>query len=464
MRARCLFVVSLVVWSGIDRQAVAEPELDLSGLWRTAGYNLVLEVTGDDYAVYEITSHSAMQVRTGKTARIEAELGSIRTGASADKRELLAQYCVAPIVLERIDRLPDVPLIAPDEADPVKRFDILWQTFQENYAFFELRGVDWAAEREKWRPRVKPTTSEGELFRICAAMLAALGDNHVWLDADGFDYEPYRKPPEATQFRTWRTEYERQRPDVPLIEYLGKQYDNYRSTSRRLLADQLTGKLTLAANNRLAWGMLPGNVGYLEVRGMAGFTGKRDAPRAQFAALATALDRAISELADARAMIVDVRFNGGGWDDASLLIASRFADRRRAAFSKHAVAGDGFTPRHVVHVEPAGPRQFTRPVVLLTSPMTASAAEIFTFCMRELPHVTQAGAATMGIHSDTLERHLPGGWTVYLSNEVYRAADGAVYEKTGIPPQHTIEMFTPADFRDERDQVVAAALELLNGP
>ncbi len=178
--------------------------------------------------------------------------------------------------------------------------------------------------------------------------------------------------------------------------------------------------------------------------------------------LDAALDRAMRDLAGARAMIVDVRFNGGGWDPAAVRIANRFADHRRAAFTKKARTAEGFTPPFTVYVEPAGSQQFTQPVILLTSPMTASAAEIFVFCMNVLPHVKQAGLPTMGIHSDQLVRHLPNGWRFSLSNEVYQTVDGKVYEKVGIPPVVPIPMFTADDFSGGTDSVIDRAIELLS--
>ncbi|PFG52567.1 MULTISPECIES: hypothetical protein [unclassified Marinobacter] len=43
------------------------------------------------------------------------------------------------------------------------------------------------------------------------------------------------------------------------------------------------------------------------------------------------------------------------------------------------------------------------------------------------------GEPTQGILSDTLERHLPNGWHLTLSNEIYRAYDGQLYEDVSIP-------------------------------
>jgi C-terminal processing protease CtpA/Prc len=85
-------------------------------------------------------------------------------------------------------------------------------------------------------------------------------------------------------------------------------------------------------------------------------------------------------------------------------------------------------------------------VYLLTALRTASAGEIFTLCMRTLPHVTLVGEATMGILSDNLKKHLPNGWTCSISNEFYRTPDGVLYEGPGIPADVEVPVFDEHDF------------------
>ena len=48
--------------------------------------------------------------------------------------------------------------------------------------------------------------------------------------------------------------------------------------------------------------------------------------------------------------------------------------------------------------------------------------------------MTRIGESTQGILSDMMQRHLPNGWKINLSNELYEAADGVLYEDCGIPP------------------------------
>jgi carboxyl-terminal processing protease len=76
----------------------------------------------------------------------------------------------------------------------------------------------------------------------------------------------------------------------------------------------------------------------------------------------------------------------------------------------------------------------------VTSDMTVSAGEVLTLALRALPQVTHAGEATRGAFSDVLEKTLPNGWIVELSNEVYTDNQGIVWEGRGITPEHAFSV------------------------
>ncbi len=84
------------------------------------------------------------------------------------------------------------------------------------------------------------------------------------------------------------------------------------------------------------------------------------------------------------------------------------------------------------------PSQGTRnegPVYVMTSNITVSAGEILTTSPRALPNVTHVGEPTRGALSDVLDRTLPNGWELSLSNEVYLDSNGAAWEGRGIQPE-----------------------------
>ena len=66
---------------------------------------------------------------------------------------------------------------------------------------------------------------------------------------------------------------------------------------------------------------------------------------------------------------------------------------------------------------------------LLTSSITASAAESFVLALSSLPNIIRIGQPTMGILSDQFARKLPNGWWVMLSNELRLSSEGKSYEK-----------------------------------
>jgi C-terminal processing protease CtpA/Prc len=74
------------------------------------------------------------------------------------------------------------------------------------------------------------------------------------------------------------------------------------------------------------------------------------------------------------------------------------------------------------------------------------------------------GRRTFGVFSDTLYRHLPNGWEFTLSNEIYRAPDGASYEGVGIPPQvASTAPFPPRSLDDRFGADIRAARDLILG-
>src|SRR5688572_13151091 len=77
--------------------------------------------------------------------------------------------------------------IEPPAKDPEAIFKNLWTTFQEEYAPFSERNVDWQAEYNTYRPMVDANTTDAELFDIISQILGTLDDGHVTLTAPNRD-------------------------------------------------------------------------------------------------------------------------------------------------------------------------------------------------------------------------------------------------------------------------------------
>jgi carboxyl-terminal processing protease len=172
-----------------------------------------------------------------------------------------------------------------------------------------------------------------------------------------------------------------------------------------------------------------------------------------------AMKEVMADLSSAEAIIVDVRFNQGGYDTIGYEIASFFNDEARVVSQKRARDGDRLTPLQDISI--GGQEEaFLGPVYLLTSRNTVSAAETFSLAMRELPNVTLVGTRTYGSLSDSLGRLLPNGWLVSLSNEIYQSPDGEIFESEGVPPDELIEYDETETVRSNLDRVLSKAVEL----
>ena len=63
--------------------------------------------------------------------------------------------------------------------DPLYNFESVWNTFNENYAYFKERNIDWGKIEKKYRSKILNNTSELDLFVIIRDMLNELNDGHV---------------------------------------------------------------------------------------------------------------------------------------------------------------------------------------------------------------------------------------------------------------------------------------------
>ena len=93
---------------------------------------------------------------------------------------------------------------------------------------------------------------------------------------------------------------------------------------------------------------------------------------------------------------------------------------------------DDFRPPKYFYAEPDGPRQFTKPIILLIHRYSVSAADNFAMAMRTLPHVTLVGEATSGCQADQHGAQLPNGWNFSVSYTLFVDQDGFCWEGIGI--------------------------------
>lgn len=430
-----------------------EEALPIDGVWRTRGYGRILFISPDGFENYDTTTISCIQISQGTRSDFDQVFDRVENNGQGQ----LFLYSTGGITRYVHDKLAALPELCrkgteAKAKDPIYNFEVFWHAFKENYAFFELHRVDWDHVYKTYRPKVSAKTTDDELLAILSEIIRSFDDPHVSLIA-GDKYVSSHAPDAMAKF------VDKEFGPVPSMERYLKIHEKLRSVMKN---DFLNGDCRVAANNMIVWGRIKPNIGYMNVFIMGGYAGLQASRTENIAALKETMDRVMEDFREVEAVVVDVRFNTGGYDELSMMIANRFADRKRLAFNHKAVDGSGFTPTQEFYVQPEGRFQFTGPTYLLTSERTLSAAETFTLYMMALPHVTRIGDTTAGAFSSTT-KYMPNGWAVDLTNEIVEAANGLVYEGKGIPPQCQVPVFNPDNFFPGLKLAVYKAVSLFNG-
>ena len=425
---------------------------ELPGIWQMHGYGRVFDISAERLVSYDTTDVSCVQRK--ETSLRGAQTQYDRITQSTDRFTAFEAGGITRYTFERLAALPDRCRYASSQplTDPALNFWVLWHAFRENYAFFDLRRVNWDDMYARFRPKITAATTQDGLFETFSQIVSALNDGHVVLRADG---RSFRSGVPGALYASWVAE--NSVSDGQTAE------NQFRKTvSTFVVDDVLRRKAQHGANGILTWGWAAPGVGYVNVAAMYMGSGKgEEAPLPiQIALIDEAMTRVIAELGRAKALIVDARFSTGGYDAVALRIIGYLTHERRLAFTKKAIEGGGYTDTQEVYFEPQGKRQFTGAVYYLQSDYTISAAEIFSLAMMALPNVTRIGTPTYGVLSDSLEKKLPNGWSVGLSNEVYVAVDGNLYEGRGIPPNIEVKAQTRS-FHERMRLDIDTALALI---
>jgi hypothetical protein len=412
------------------------------GVWRTDGYGYVFKAGKGKLAVFD--ESKAACLLNGVLEGPEAAEWIGRATVSGEHAVLHAG--ISRIGATRLPALPDRCKPDGENHDPLANFDVLWTTFDEHYAFFPTRNIDWTALRTEFRPQAAAAKTPEQLFAVLSAMLARLKDAHVSLTAG------------ETTFKAERhAEPTAPGPDGIVATRKGLQ---------RALKDYISGPETPLlkpaaplGRNRIWYGELSGKIGYIAVFAMGGFEEDDITGADHTESARKVLQQIASEFKTMRGVIVDLRYNQGGFDTVSLELAGLFADRAGIAFKKH--AHRAATSPYAVPLTPSAPLRLNIPVAVLISEHTVSAGETAATAFRTLPNATLIGQPTQGALSDVLEKKLPNGWTFTLSNEIFEATDGTIPEGQGIAP-HIATIVpsapkTPAErFQPDIDEAIRA--------
>ncbi len=412
------------------------------------------------------------------------------------------------------------------DAEKLYGLSLIWQEANYNFAFFDqVPDLDWDSVYRAFVPRVLETGNSYEYYQELKRFVALLEDGHtsVYLPDPDRRFESYpwilteNVEGRVLVANVGRT-LEKEIPVGSLIEEI----DGEPAAERTLRVwlpyvfsstDHHRRDLTLA---RALHGppAQPVTIAYVTPNGerrertLARDRGTRDdewllptrSTRPRFAfrwlddgiayvalntfndeGVVTDFEAALPELYRAKALVVDVRRNGGGSSGNGYAIAAfltddtlrtsawrtrehvasfkawgRWSDRYKNYFNMEAWR-DGGTHGDV---PPAEGRRLIVPTVVLQEHATFSAAEDFLVAIDAIPHITTLGRPSGGSTGQPLLLQLPGGGGANICTKRDAYPDGREFVGYGIAPDIVVES-TIEDVQADRDPQLERALELL---
>ncbi|RMA58016.1 S41 family peptidase [Ulvibacter antarcticus] len=444
-----LFISTSFLFISCGENKTTDKTKTIDGVYTSIGYGHLVKIESGNYLVADITSISCIPLMSGDVSEFGDSL-KLKNDTLSYQDGINTYY---------FTRIEDSPAICKSELseekkmDPEYNFEVLWENFKDHYAYFELRKVNPEETYAKYRARVSNETTQAELFVVSSEMLESFHDGHISISAsEEVEKAAAKMKSEITSEATENEKNELTKPRLRKWEVSEK------------VAEKYIPEGTSIKNGNLRWGILKDNVGYLQLNQMMCLSdynlsdtlSYRDYWMAymeiadesandnedEIAGTISSMDIIMNELGNTAAMIIDVRFNGGGKDEVGMEVLKRFNETEKVVFTKKGKLDEGFTAVNKV-IQPASQKPYKKPVYLLISVESASATEIMALSALSMPNVTQIGSNTEGVFSDVLDKVLPNGWEFGLSSEVYLDLNEINYESIGIPPD--VEIGYPRD-------------------
>jgi carboxyl-terminal processing protease len=401
----------------------------------------------------------------------------------------------------RLSFSADAPLLSTSTPEGrLAVFDDVWETINSRYYDRNFHGLDWDAQRTTFRALALKAQTGTELYAVVRSMIGSLNDPHTRVFAPDEKFDWWRPRVVTVGFSIAEVDGQ---PTVIRVErdsaaeraglQPGDVVETVDSKNALAVIRERLGTMTEAKNtslrfrvfNKLLDGPAETSVkvtwktkhGKRKSAQLSRYWLQRELgirvtrERSDYAVLeidaftrniANTFKRSLAEkLKDARGVILDLRRNGGGDAEAMSDIASTFLGlgvdlgqfTNRAGFSF-----DLFTQSRSAN--PVAEHRV--PLIVLTSPRTASAAEIFVEALRASRRATILGTETCGCVLAVRARHdLPDGGVLDVSELDYETAQGRRIEGHGLKPDETV-LIERKDLYAGRDRAKELALDKLD--
>lgn len=360
-------------------------------------------------------------------------------------------------------------------------FDEVWHMVNEHYLYPDFHGLDWAAVREEFAPKVARARSNDDFYVLLTEMVGRLGDQHSRFLAPG---DAVAEDAQSTGVET--------RVGIGVIMmvsaegtviqqvFAGSPAERAGLRPRdRIVAvngtrcvvdgcDSLDGpegshvRLTVEAPGEEARDVVVTRE-YIDirvvpvVRRLEGNIGYMSIPSLWISDMDEQVSGALTDLVVEKplnGLILDLRGNPGGWRNVLMSVMSHFVQGEVGAF---------FDRHHDATLfvkQGSGPDLRDLPLVVFIDQETSSYAEVLAAVLQ-----AEAGAYVVGVPSpgntETIYAYeLNGGARLWLAQEGFRLRNGKNLEGEGVQPDVVIDVDW-SSYSEENDPYILEALRLL---
>lgn len=337
------------------------------------------------------------------------------------KKILFTCLIIALVMFTSCEKL----VFSPDiSSDPITTFDYLWDKVDQQYAYFDVKDVDWDEVYSRYSHKIHAALSDDSLFFYLGSMMNELKDGHVNL---------------FSEFNVSRFDISKLGPkniDYRFIQdnYLGSDYYFTGPFRHDFIANDQVAYVRYSSFSDL---FSDDNMMYI-------------------------FDR----YENTDGMILDLRQNGGGYMMNIFKLLSYFTlfeDPIYTTCIKSGSGHDDFTEDEAIYSTSYDTvLHYTKSVAVLIDRGSYSASSMFSLATLELDNLFLVGDTTGGGLGMPNGGQLPNGWTYRFSITRTLTPDGLNYEN-GIPPDY-YAVLDSSDMQQGYDTVIETALSILLNP
>jgi hypothetical protein len=336
-----------------------------------------------------------------------------------------------------------------DKGEAAHNFAAFCKVFKENYALFDVKGIDWDKECAYYAKKINDSITDDELFSVFQEILKKLDDKHCYIYRFNEIYFSGFGLPSLNYIDLLSFDFRLPTHNfsLPLIE------ENYLIDYEKSLKVK-SFLPPVGIRNVFTTGWLTDSIAYLHMTEMSN---KSDEVHHSISSF-------LKNYEKAKGFVIDIRDNIGGYSSPVKELAEYFT-RRRCTYAISRVrsfeATDSFQEPEYWQLEPNKKSKYNcEPIALLTNSNTQSAAELFTLMMKTIPEVKVIGDITSGIFADTHIGKLPNGWEYRLSIRKTNDWNDHVVEDIGLVPDLLLTN-SKIDYQNHVDKILDCAIEYI---